>query len=139
LKIHYFTMGWMVSTTILQIAHACVSGTDPRNSWISCLPWQRSLYFKVFWNIITLLANLVFIGVFNFQWKSPRSRHAFCHSLHPLVNFLIYMIVFCKVDCVVVKLRFRKPTHTLISLQTCWHVLLKAWLKHDPLLRVEFF
>jgi hypothetical protein len=30
------------------------------------------------------------------------------------------------------KLTSQKPTQTLISLQAYWHVLLKAWPKHEP-------
>jgi hypothetical protein len=34
-----------------------------------------------------LIGNLIFIGVFNFQWQSPTSKQAFFHSLAPCCIF----------------------------------------------------
>jgi hypothetical protein len=94
--------------------------------------WMASWYSKVFWNKITLLANLVFFFyVFNFRWKSPTSKHTLYHSLCPLLDFFVHVIIFYKVHCVPFKLISQKPTQTLISFQAYWHVLLKTWPKHD--------
>ncbi len=100
---------------------------------------MASLYSKVFWNKITLLENLVFIRVFNFRWQRPASRHALFHSFQPLLRFLVHVIVFCKVDCVVFKLTSWKPRHIIASLQTYWHALLKAWPKQEPYQEVASF
>jgi hypothetical protein len=119
LRIHCFTIGSTVLTTILQIAQMCAFGTRPCNSYISYFPKHKFMafqYSKVSWKRMTLLVNLVFIGVFSFQWESPTSTHAFCHSLHPLLDFLLQVIVFCSVNCVPFKLNSRKPTQTLVSL-----------------------
>jgi hypothetical protein len=42
---------------------------------------------NVFSNIITLLANLVFTGVFRFQCHNPLLAHAFSHSIFFFPNF----------------------------------------------------
>jgi hypothetical protein len=75
-------------------------------------------YSKVSWKRMPLLTNLVFMGVFNFRWENPTSTHAFYHSLHPLLDFLVQVIVYYSIDCVPFKLTSGKPTQTLISLQT---------------------
>jgi hypothetical protein len=58
------------------------------------------------------------------------------HSLHPLSEFLVHMIVFCRANCVALKLTFQKPRQTFASLQAYSHALLKAWPKQLPCQRV---
>jgi hypothetical protein len=121
--------------SVLQTAHIWAFGTHPCNSKISYLPWHifmASLYYKVYWNKITLLVNQVFTKVFNFQWRRLTSRHAPFHSLRPLPDFLVHVIVLYKVNYVAFKLTSLKPRHIVTSLQTYWHVLLKAWPKQEP-------
>ncbi len=94
--------------------------------------WMTSWYSKVFWNKITLLANLVFSNVLSFQWESPTSKHTFYHSLCPLLDFFVHVIIFYRIDCVPFKLTSQESTQTLITFKAYWHVLLKTWPKHDP-------
>jgi hypothetical protein len=57
---------------------------------------------------------------------------AYFYSLHPLLDFLVHVIVFYKVDCVAFKLTSKKLRQTFASLQAYWHVLLKGWSKQLP-------
>jgi len=77
-----------------------------------------------------LLANLIFIKAFSLWCWRPTSKQAFFHLLRPLLDFLVQVIVFYNVACVFFKLTSRNPTHTIRSLQTYWHVLLKACPKN---------
>jgi hypothetical protein len=51
--------------------------------------------------------------------------------MSPLLDFLIQVNFFGKIDYVAIKLTSWKPTQTLVSLQAHQHAFLKAWPKHD--------
>jgi hypothetical protein len=56
-----------------------------------------SIFFKVSWNRTTLLVNSVFIQVLSFQWWSLVSKYVIIfHSMHPLPNFVVHVVIFCK-------------------------------------------
>ncbi len=61
--------------------------------------FMASLRSMVSWNKTTLLMNLVFTRVFIFWWQRHASRRALFHSLQPLLDLLVHVIVFCKADC----------------------------------------
>jgi hypothetical protein len=47
---------------------------------------------------MTRNANLVFTEILRFWGGAPLSKHAFRHSYHPFLLFLVQIIVFYKMD-----------------------------------------
>lgn len=59
-------------------------------------------------NKTTLDANCVFTRVFSFFAKNLTSTQVLCQSIMPLPNFLVHVIIICKVACA-----FFKLTHVI--------------------------
>jgi hypothetical protein len=53
---------------------------------------------KVYWKIMTLMANLVFTDVFSLQGARQTTLQALFHSPQPLPFFFVQVTIFCKVD-----------------------------------------
>jgi hypothetical protein len=65
---------------------------------VFCLPQHNkiaALNSKVSSNTITLLTNLVLIGVFSFRGHNPLSMHALSHSCLLFLDFFVHAIVLC--------------------------------------------
>jgi hypothetical protein len=75
-----------------------------------------ALNCKVFSKIITLLTNLVLMGVFNFQGHNPLSMHALSHSHLPFPDFFVHVMVFCNPTWASFTLTKVSPIETLSSL-----------------------
>jgi hypothetical protein len=75
-----------------------------------------------------MLANWVFIGVLNFQMGSLAFMHALSHSCLPLPNFLVQVMVFCKVDYA---FSITPPScqHKVLCHLWCWHAFDIVWSK----------
>jgi hypothetical protein len=84
-----------------------------------------------------MLANWVFTGVLNIQMGSFAFMHALSHSCLPLPNFLVQVMVFCKVDYAFFNNTSFIPTQNFVSFMACWHVFDIAWSKKNLQMVVE--
>lgn len=81
------------------------------------------LYCRHCSNIMTLLTNMVFTGVFNFWCCIPLWEQACSQSWFHFLNFLIQVIVLCKPSYASFTLTLLNPTKILSWLVAYWHAL----------------
>ncbi len=91
---------------------------------------MASLNFITSSNMITLLTNLVFIGVFNFWGCNLLSTHALSYSCLPFLDFFVHVIVFCKLPWVAFTLTCFRLVIIYSSLVAYWQALNIMWPKH---------
>jgi len=65
--------------------------------------------------MIVLENYLIFIWGFQLAMVKPNIQTNFFHSLRPLLDFFIQVIIFCNMSYVLSKPTFRNPTHTLFG------------------------
>jgi hypothetical protein len=73
--------------------------------------------------MMNLLANLVFIGIFNLRCHIPLSKQAYCHSCLPFSDFLVHVIVLCNPFWTSFTLTFLNPINILSSFFAYWSSL----------------